>query len=103
MLWSTLRTVHLLASYESNLWGVLTRRKRSGDGAVATADSPTIGPARDIQGTIMRALHASLVLGVGGGVLLVAIGATLMGVILLAMGILAAVGIYGRHRSASLS
>ena len=51
----------------------------------------------------MRALYAGLVLGVVGGVLLVAVGATLMGVILLAMGILAAVGIYSRRRSASLT
>lgn len=51
----------------------------------------------------MRTLYASLVLSVGGGVLLVAIGATLIGAILLAMAILAAVGIYGQHRFARLS
>ena len=95
--------MHLLASYESNLWGVLTRRNRLGDGAAPPAASPAIAPPRDIQGTITRALYAGLVLGVVGGVLFVAIGATLMGVILLAMGILVAVGIYRQHRSASLS
>jgi hypothetical protein len=95
--------VHLLASYESNLWGVLTRRNRSGDGASPSADSPVIGPPRDIQTTITRALYASVVLGVVGGVLFVSIGATLIGVILLAMAILAAVGIYRQHRFARLS
>ena len=51
----------------------------------------------------MRTLYASLVLAVGGGVLLVAIGATLIGAILLAMAILTAVVIYRQRRLASLS
>ena len=42
------------------------------------------------------------VLSVGGGVLLLPVGAIVIGVILLGMGILAAVGIYRQHRFARL-
>jgi hypothetical protein len=92
--------VHLLASLESSLWGTRTRRERSGAPA---DDGPDVEPPKDIQSTITRALYASLVLGVVAGVLLLAVGATVIGVILLAIGILAAVGIYRQHRFAHLS
>jgi hypothetical protein len=91
--------VHLLASLVSDLWGKRTGEEHSGDEEAPTAD----GPTRDPQRTITRALYASLVLGVVGGVLLVAIGAALIGVILLAIAILAAVGIYRQRRIASLA
>ena len=91
--------MHLLASLVSDLWGKRTGEEHPGDEAAPRADSPTSDP----QSTITRTLYASLVLGVVGGALLVAIGATLIGVILLAVAILAAVGIYRRRRLASLA
>ena len=95
--------MHLLASLESNLWGVLARRNRSGDEAATTACSPATGSPGDLQNTITRALYATLVIGVVGGVLLVAAGATLVGAILLSLALVTAVGIYRQYRFARLS